>query len=72
MNRYGNTYRRVIRSWWMYQRTKFGHEYLRDCPWCESPNSFKWFAYEKAPFKFSNGRSYGQWRCLWYGQCEAA
>ena len=56
----------------MYQRTKFGHEYLRDCPWCESPNSFKWFAYEKAPFKFSNGRSYGQWRCLWYGQCEAA
>lgn len=70
--RYGNTYRRVWRSWWMWQRYKRGHRYVRECDWCGDPEGQSWYPWKNPPMKFANGRTYGRWSCRWYGQCEAA
>jgi hypothetical protein len=69
--RYGNTRRRVLRGWWMSQRVKHGHEYVRDCEWCQTDGAMVWYPYSKV-LRFANGRSYGRWYCRMYGQCEAA
>lgn len=71
-NRYGNTRRRVLRGWWMSQRVKHGHAYVRDCDWCHTENGQIWYRYKSGPLRFANGRSYGKWSCQMYGQCEAA
>ena len=44
----------------------------KDCDWCGGKESLRYTPFSYGPVTFDNGVNWGQWRCLWYGQCEAA
>ena len=64
-----------------YELYKRGELEDRDCEWCGGVKSLRWMPHTRKmhdgrraeyPIAFENVVSWGSWRCMWYGQCEAA